>query len=319
MSNGSGSMILRLGKSLMISSLSLGVLILICPVSKLTKRTSSCKNFLKIKFLFWPAILIISSKDLILEGVAINGTRKLLQWMDNNGHKFDDCIVGEPTNPNKLGEMIKIGRRGSITGKIKIIGEQCHVAYQHRGNNPSTTLVQILKEIKDIKFDKGNKHFQPTNLEVTKINIKNDADNIIANSSVISITDNDMRGYWQNWELGYHVDISDDGNRIFANGQGKSSNEADGGYINVYDWDGTDWNMHKNSSGNTKWSFRDALSLVGNSDVGGAGDGRNFGNNGMSVSSDGNRVIVNTTTSDIISTWDYTPSGSASWTMTQVE
>ena len=128
--------------------------------------------------------------------------------------------------------------------------------------------------------------------------------------------DNDMRGYWQNWELGYHVDISDDGNRIFANGQGKSSNEADGGYINVYDWDGTDWNMHKNSSGNTKWSFRDALSLVGNSDLGGAGDGRNFGNNGMSVSSNGNRVIVQTATSDIISTWDYTPSGSASWTMT---
>ena len=79
--------------------------------------------------------------------------------------------------------MIKIGRRGSITGKIKIIGEQCHVAYQHRGNNPSTTLVQILKEIKDIKFDKGNKHFQPTNLEVTKINIKNDADNVIPGSA----------------------------------------------------------------------------------------------------------------------------------------
>jgi hypothetical protein len=74
--------------------------------------------------------------------------------------------------------------------------------------------------------------------------------------------------------------------------------------------------MHKTSSGNTKWSFRDALSLVGNSDVGGAGDGRNFGNNGMSVSSDGNRVIVQTATSDVISTWDYTPSGSASWTMT---
>ena len=75
--------------------------------------------------------------------------------------------------------MIKIGRRGSLTGKIKIIGEMCHVAYQHRGNNPSTTLVKILKEIKDLKFDKGNKHFQPTNLEVTKINIDNNADNVI--------------------------------------------------------------------------------------------------------------------------------------------
>ena len=76
----------------------------------------------------------------------------------------------------------------------------------------------------------------------------------------------------------------------------------------ILQWDGTDWNMHKNSSGNTQWSFRDALSL--------ASDGRNMGNLGMSVSSDGNRVIVSTSTSDIISTWDYTPSGSASWTMT---
>ena len=79
--------------------------------------------------------------------------------------------------------MIKIGRRGSITGKISVIGEQCHVAYQYRGNNPSTSLVQILKEIKDIKFDKGNKHFQPTNLEVTKIKIDNNADNIIPGSA----------------------------------------------------------------------------------------------------------------------------------------
>jgi surface protein len=120
--------------------------------------------------------------------------------------------------------------------------------------------------------------------------------------------DNDMLGYSATYQLGYHVDISDDGNRIFANGQGQSGYEADGGYINVYDWDGTDWNMHKNSSGNTKWSFRDALSA--------ASDGRDMGNIGMSVSSNGNRVIVETATSDVISTWDYTPSGSASWTMT---
>ena len=113
------------------------------------------------------------------EGDAVNGTKKVVEYLKRKKEKINFCLVGEPTNPNKLGEMIKIGRRGSITGKIKIIGEQCHVAYQHRGNNPSTTLVQILKEIKDIKFDKGNKHFQPTNLEITKINIKNDADNVI--------------------------------------------------------------------------------------------------------------------------------------------
>ena len=117
------------------------------------------------------------------EGDAVNGTKKVVEYLKKRKEKINFCLVGEPTNPNKLGEMIKIGRRGSITGKIKIIGEQCHVAYQHRGNNPSTTLVQILKEIKDIKFDKGTKHFQPTNLEVTKINIKNDADNIIPGSA----------------------------------------------------------------------------------------------------------------------------------------
>ncbi len=117
------------------------------------------------------------------EGDAVNGTKKVVEYLKKRKEKINFCLVGEPTNPNKLGEMIKIGRRGSITGKIKIIGEQCHVAYQHRGNNPSTTIVQILKEIKDIKFDKGNKHFQPTNLEVTKINIENDADNVIPGSA----------------------------------------------------------------------------------------------------------------------------------------
>ena len=113
------------------------------------------------------------------EGDAINGTKKVVDYLKKKKEEINFCLVGEPTNPNKLGEMIKIGRRGSLTGKIKIIGEMCHVAYQHRGNNPSTTLVKILKEIKDLRFDKGNKHFQPTNLEVTKIYIDNNADNVI--------------------------------------------------------------------------------------------------------------------------------------------
>lgn len=87
--------------------------------------------------------------------------------------------MGEPTNPNKLGEMIKIGRRGSMTGRLSVIGVQGHVAYPQRANNPSTALVQILKELKEIKFDRGTKDFQPTNLEITKININNSADNVI--------------------------------------------------------------------------------------------------------------------------------------------
>ena len=113
------------------------------------------------------------------EGVAINGTKKVVEYLKKKKEKIDFCLVGEPTNPNKLGEMIKIGRRGSLTGKLSIIGIQGHVAYPQRANNPSTTIVQILKELKEIKFDKGTKDFQPTNLEITKINIDNSADNVI--------------------------------------------------------------------------------------------------------------------------------------------
>ncbi|MDA8537561.1 succinyl-diaminopimelate desuccinylase [Candidatus Pelagibacter bacterium] len=113
------------------------------------------------------------------EGVAINGTKKVVDYLKKNKEKIDFCLVGEPTNPNKLGEMIKIGRRGSITGELTIIGAQGHVAYPHRANNPSNSIIKILKEIKEIKFDKGTKNFQPTNLEVTKIKIDNTADNII--------------------------------------------------------------------------------------------------------------------------------------------
>ena len=113
------------------------------------------------------------------EGVAINGTKKVVEYLKKRKEKIDFCLVGEPTNPSKLGEMIKIGRRGSMNGRLTITGVQGHVAYPHRANNPSTALVQILKLIKDIKFDQGTKDFQPTNLEITKININNTADNVI--------------------------------------------------------------------------------------------------------------------------------------------
>ncbi len=113
------------------------------------------------------------------EGDAINGTKKVVEYLKRKKEKINFCLVGEPTNPNRLGEMIKIGRRGSLTGKLTIFGSQGHVAYPHKANNPSTIIINILKDIKDIKFDKGTKDFQPTNLEITKINISNDADNVI--------------------------------------------------------------------------------------------------------------------------------------------
>ena len=113
------------------------------------------------------------------EGIAINGTKKVVEYLKRKKEKIDFCLVGEPTNPNKLGEMIKIGRRGSMTGRLTVTGIQGHVAYPNRANNPSTALVNILKELKDLQFDKGTKNFQPTNLEITKINIANSADNVI--------------------------------------------------------------------------------------------------------------------------------------------
>ena len=117
------------------------------------------------------------------EGDAINGTKKVVDYLKKKKEKINFCLVGEPTNPNKLGEMIKIGRRGSLTGKLTINGVQGHVAYPHRAKNPSTIIVNVLKELKDIKFDKGTKDFQPTNLEVTRININNSADNVIPGSA----------------------------------------------------------------------------------------------------------------------------------------
>ena len=113
------------------------------------------------------------------EGVAINGTKKVVEYLKRKKEKINFCIVGEPTNPNKLGEMIKIGRRGSITGKLNVIGTQGHVAYPHRANNPSDVMIKILKKIKEVKLDNGTKNFQPSNLEITKINIDNNADNVI--------------------------------------------------------------------------------------------------------------------------------------------
>jgi succinyl-diaminopimelate desuccinylase len=113
------------------------------------------------------------------EGFAINGTKKVVDFLKKKKEKIDFCIVGEPTNPNKLGEMIKIGRRGSLSGKLEISGIQGHVAYPHLSNNPINTLVNICKKLKQKKLDKGNKNFQPSNLEFTSINVENKAHNVI--------------------------------------------------------------------------------------------------------------------------------------------
>ena len=145
--------------------------------SSIAAFVSAVSNFIANKRDFNGSISLLITGD--EEGVAINGTKKVVEYLKKKKEKIDFCLVGEPTNPNKLGEMIKIGRRGSMNGRLSIIGVQGHVAYPQRANNPSTTIVQILKELKEIKFDNGTRDFQPTNLEVTKININNSADNVI--------------------------------------------------------------------------------------------------------------------------------------------
>ena len=113
------------------------------------------------------------------EGVAINGTKKVVEYLREKQEKIDFCIVGEPTNPSKMGQMIKIGRRGSITGYLTVLGKMGHVAYNHKAINPSTCIIDILKRLKNLKLDNGSKNFQPSNLEITKIFINNNADNVI--------------------------------------------------------------------------------------------------------------------------------------------
>ena len=145
--------------------------------SSIAAFVAAISNFIENYSDFKGSISLLITGD--EEGVAINGTKKVVEYLKKRKEKIDFCLVGEPTNPSKLGEMIKIGRRGSMNGRLTITGVQGHVAYPQRANNPSTALVQILKEIKDIKFDQGTKDFQATNLEITKININNTADNVI--------------------------------------------------------------------------------------------------------------------------------------------
>jgi len=113
------------------------------------------------------------------EAQAINGTKKVVDYLIKKKEKINFCIVGEPTNPNRLGEMIKIGRRGSLSCNLKIEGSQGHVAYPHLSKNPINSLIAICKKLKEKPLDKGNKHFQPSNLEVTGINVENKTHNVI--------------------------------------------------------------------------------------------------------------------------------------------
>lgn len=113
------------------------------------------------------------------EGPAINGTVKVLDWMRETGEAIDACIVGEPTNPTRLGEMVKIGRRGSMTGHLTVLGAQGHIAYPHLADNPIPRLLATLSALDGRELDRGNQHFQPSNLEITTVDVGNPATNVI--------------------------------------------------------------------------------------------------------------------------------------------
>jgi succinyl-diaminopimelate desuccinylase len=113
------------------------------------------------------------------EGPAVNGTRKVLNWLREQDIVIDHCLVGEPSNPKELGDMIKVGRRGSINCWLTVTGKQGHVAYPDRAQNPIPTLMKKLLALSETPLDDGYERFQPSNLEVTDIHIGNAAHNVI--------------------------------------------------------------------------------------------------------------------------------------------
>ena len=127
------------------------------------------------------------------EGDADHGTLAILDWMSEQGERIDHCLVGEPTCPDRLGEMIKVGRRGSMTAMISAIGVQGHSAYPHRAKNPLPALAKLIDRLANHELDKGTEHFDPSTLAVTSIDTGNLANNVIPAKAkaVVNIRFND--------------------------------------------------------------------------------------------------------------------------------
>lgn len=113
------------------------------------------------------------------EGPSINGTTKVLDWLEERDEKLDACVVGEPTNPGQIGDMIKIGRRGSLTVALTVKGRQGHAAYPHQADNPIPKLATFIQRLSTVEIDAGSENFENTNLEVTIVSVPNTASNVI--------------------------------------------------------------------------------------------------------------------------------------------
>jgi len=112
------------------------------------------------------------------EGPAINGTKRVLEWLDERNETIDACLIGEPTNPTRLGEMVKIGRRGSLNATLTLLGVQGHSAYPHLADNPIPRLLKVLDALTNTPLDEGSAHFDPSTLALTSIDVANPAPNV---------------------------------------------------------------------------------------------------------------------------------------------
>ena len=121
------------------------------------------------------------------EGEATDGTRRVVEWLQARGEAIDHCIVGEPSSSEKLGDMIKVGRRGSINAQFTVTGKQGHVAYPQRALNPLTVLIELLSDLKKRQLDNGYEQFPPSNLEITTIDTGNTATNVIPQSATARV------------------------------------------------------------------------------------------------------------------------------------
>ena len=137
---------------------------------------AATSSFLEVGTFKGSISLLITGDE---EGPAVDGTVKVLEWMAENGHVPDVALVGEPTNPSNMGQEIKVGRRGSLTGVIKVKGIQGHVAYPQLADNPLPKMVALTHKLATHQFDEGSDYFPPTNLELTTIDTGNTADNVI--------------------------------------------------------------------------------------------------------------------------------------------
>jgi len=113
------------------------------------------------------------------EGPALDGTVKVLEWMTANGHRPDACLVGEPSCSERIGDTIKIGRRGSLNARLTVIGKQGHAAYPHKADNPIPKLVRMLDRLASEALDQGNAYFEPSTLAITSVDVGNPAENVI--------------------------------------------------------------------------------------------------------------------------------------------